>query len=106
MGAVNRSTCESDFRVGPTIGVAAMMRSCFASGMKSLVAFFGSLAMSLAAVPTSASVPGFTITRLWSVASGFVNTSFTGCPGATANCRFVNSIRSGSQEIRTSLTPA
>ena len=98
---MNLSTCASALRVGPIIGVAATILSRFDSGRKSPVACLGSRAISLAATPTSASAPGRTITRLWSVASGFVNTSFTGWPGRTANSCRVNSIRSGWQEIST-----
>ena len=70
--------------------------------MKSELAFRGSLAISLAAMPTSAIASGRTITRLWSVASGLVKTIFTGWPTVTANRSTVNSIRSGMHEILTS----
>ena len=40
------------------MGVAARIKFFFSSGMKSLVAFFGSRAIAFAATPTSSIAPG------------------------------------------------
>ena len=50
--------------VGPIIGEACRIRSRFDAGTKSELAFLGSFAISLAAMPTSARASGLTTTRL------------------------------------------